>query len=225
MGVTQGDGGGISEKNQYAVFEENGIFIEEGCVVEEGAKIYAPAHISGGAHIERGAIIYPYCHITSSYVGGGTTVYSSTLTGAHVGRDCTVGPYAYLRDGAKISDGCRIGDFVEVKNSTLKEGCKAAHLAYIGDAEIGENCNIGCGVVFCNYDGKNKHRCSIGRGVFIGANCNLIAPVVVEDGAFIAAGSTLTCDLGEGDFCIARQRERVQRGGAKGRYIRGNKNG
>ena len=200
---------------------DNNVYIEDGCVIEEGAIIYAPAHISGGAHICRGAVVYPFSFINASHVGENSVVLSSTLISAHIGRNSHVGPYAYLRDGATVGDNCRVGDFVEIKASSFGDGSKAAHHAYIGDAEVGKNVNIGCGVVFCNYDGKFKHKTRVGDGVFIGANCNIVAPLVIEDSAFIAAGTTLTCDIASGDFCIARSREKVLRGGAAGRYKNG----
>lgn len=196
----------------------DGVWVEKDCTVEKGATIFAPAFLSSGAHVCRGAQIMPFCHISRSFVGENTVVYSSTLIGAHVGKNCTVGPYAFLREGARVGDGCRIGDFVEIKASVLGNGVKAAHLSYLGDCRIGDGTNIGCGVVFANYDGKIKRASVVGKGCFIGCNSNLVAPLVVGDGAYIAAGTTLTRDLGEDDFCIGRARERVIARGAAGRY-------
>ena len=142
------------------------------------------------------------------------------LRGARVGKNCTVGPFAHLRKGANVGDNCRVGDFVEIKNSVVGEGTKVSHLAYVGDADVGENCNIGCGVVFCNYDGKNKHRTRVGNNCFIGSNVNLIAPVEIADGAFVAAGTTVTEGAGKGDFVIGRVRQQIRAGGAK-RYLGG----
>lgn len=195
-----------------------GVYISDDSVVDEGAKIYAPAHISGGSHISRGAIIMPCCTLINCYVGENTVVFSSTLNDAHVGENCTVGPYAYLRGGARIGDNCRIGDFVEVKASTVGDGTKAAHLAYIGDAEVGRNVNIGCGAVFCNFDGKAKHKTVVRDGAFIGANCNLIAPVTIGKSSFIAAGTTVCSSVEDGSFCIGRAEPYVKPGGARGRY-------
>ncbi len=195
-----------------------GVYISSDSAVEEGAKIYAPAHISGGSHICRGAVIMPFCTLIGSYVGENTVVFSSTLNGAHVGENCTVGPYAYLRGGANIGNNCRIGDFVEVKSSSIGDGTKAAHLAYIGDAEVGKNVNIGCGAVFCNYDGKKKHKTTVGDNAFIGANCNLIAPLDIGKGSFIAAGTTVSRNVGDESFCIGRAEEHIKPGGARGRY-------
>lgn len=204
-------------------FSVEGIFISAESTVEEGAVIHAPAHISGRSHILRGACIMPFSYIEDSHVGQNTVVFSSTLRSAHVGDNCSVGPYAYMREGAYAGDNCRIGDFVEIKASTLGEGTKVAHLAYVGDATVGKNVNIGCGVVFCNYDGKVKSKITVGDGTFVGANCNLIAPLTVGAGAFIAAGTTVCNNLNEGDFCIGRSRQTVKEGAAAGRYRGGNR--
>ncbi len=198
----------------------DGVYIEDDCSAERGVKIYAPSHIAAGTHLCRGATVMPYCHLSGAYVGENTVVYSSTIISSKVGKNCTVGPYAYLRGGAEVGDDCRIGDFVEIKCSTLGNGTKAAHLAYIGDAEVGERVNIGCGTVFANYDGVKKHKTVVGNGCFIGCNSNIIAPVSIKDGAYVAAGTTLTRDLAEGDFCIGRAREHTVPNGALGRYER-----
>ena len=199
----------------------DGVYISADSIVEEGAQIYAPAHISNGSHICRGACIMPFSILKGTHVGANTVVFSSTLIDANVGENCSVGPYAYLRDGARAGNGCRIGDFVEVKASTIGDGTKAAHLAYIGDADVGQNVNIGCGVVFCNYDGKVKSKTVVGDGAFIGANCNLIAPLTIGNGAFIAAGTTVCADLSDGDLCIGRAKTYVKKNGASGRYKNG----
>lgn len=199
-------------------FIQEGAFVSGDSVVEPGAVIYAPAHISGNSHICRGAHIMPGCILIGAHVGENTTVISSTLISAHVGADCTIGPYAYLRLNAYVGNRCRVGDFVEIKSSTLGDGTKAAHLAYIGDAEVGKEVNIGCGAVFCNYDGKVKSKTVVKDKVFIGANCNLIAPLEIGEGAFIAAGTTVDGNLDGGDFCIGRSRPYIKKGGAKDRY-------
>ncbi len=194
------------------------IFVEEGCTVERGAELYAPCHISGGSHICAGARVMPYCMICGAYVGEDTVVFSSTLISVHVGGGCRIGPYAYLREGAEIGENCRIGDFVEIKASKIGAGSKAAHLAYVGDAELGENVNVGCGAVFANYDGKTKRKSAVGNNCFIGCNCNIVAPVHIGDGAYIAAGTTVCGDVESGALCIGRVRERSVVGGAAGRY-------
>ncbi len=195
--------------------------VERTAVVERGARLYGPCVVLGKSRICAGAAVYPFSFIQDSSVGKNTLIRSSTLICATVGADCTVGPYAYLREFARVGDNCRIGDFVEIKNSTTGDGTKAAHLAYIGDAELGRAVNVGCGVVFANYDGANKRRSRVGDGCFIGCNCNIVAPVNIGDGAYIAAGTTLTRDLAADDFCIGRCREKITPCGAEGRYKNG----
>ncbi len=134
-----------------------------------------------------------------------------------MGERSVIGPYAYLRPHSEVGDGCRVGDFVEVKNAQIHDGAKVSHLSYIGDGEIGERTNVGCGVVFVNYDGKKKSRTVVGRDAFVGCNANLIAPVTVGDGAYIAAGSTVTDDVESDSLCIARSRQTVIPGWAKKR--------
>lgn len=184
--------------------------------------------------IGAGAVILPFCRLTGqtviesgatvegslikdSTVGEGATVSLSHVVDSDIGCDSTVGPFARLR-GARIAAGCRIGDFVEIKGSVLHEGVKSAHLTYVGDAEVGAKTNLGCGTVFCNYDGKNKHRTQVGEGCFIGANSNLVAPLKIGDGVFVAAGTTVTKDVDDGNFVIGRSRQEVRPA-----LVRGNK--
>lgn len=132
--------------------------------------------------------------------------------GLRVGRGTSVGPFARLRPGTTLGEDVHIGNFVEVKNASMENGAKANHLAYVGDARIGEKANIGAGTIFCNYDGFNKNRCDIGAGVFIGSNSAIVAPVKVGDGAYVAAGSTITRDVAGGSLAIERaeQNERAE---------------
>ena len=152
----------------------------------------ATTFIDADVTIERGTIIEP-----NTVIRGGSSILA----------DCRIGPNAHIRGGTKLASGVRVGNFVEIKNSTLGTGTKVAHLSYIGDATIGSNCNIGCGTVFCNYDGKKKHRTTVGNNVFIGSNANLIAPLKIDDNAKIAAGSTITDDVPTGALAIARERQ------------------
>ena len=177
--------------------------------IEGDARVCAGATVSAsrivGGVISAGAEVYA-SHIEHSEVGAGAVINMSHVADSGIGEGATVGPFARLR-GADIKEKCRIGDFVEVKASSLGEGAKAAHLAYIGDANVGARTNIGCGTVFCNYDGKQKHRTDVGEDCFIGANTNLVAPISVGDGAFIAAGTTLTDDVPPSSFTVGRARQ------------------
>ncbi len=142
-------------------------------------------------------------------IGQDTIVYPGAMI---VGDNTTVGPYAYLRPKSNIGNHVKIGDFVEVKNATIEDNSKASHLSYIGDAYVGKDVNIGCGVVFVNYDGKNKFKSVVKDGAFIGSNSNLVAPVTIEEKGYIATGSTITDSVPEGALAIARQRQVVKEG-------------
>ena len=131
----------------------------------------------------------------------------SHFEGCMIGEGCVIGPFAHLRPGAVLANDVHIGNFVEVKNSTLGSGAKANHLSYIGDGDIGEKSNIGAGTIFCNYDGYFKHRTRIGSGVFVGSNSSLVAPVSLGDGSFVGSGSVITDDVPEDGLAIARGRQ------------------
>lgn len=180
--------------------------------------IYPGVILEGKCRIGSGCILYQGSRIRDSIVGDGTTVENSVLLQAEAGSCSKVGPNAYLRPGTRIGNHCRIGDFVETKNAVIGDGTKVSHLTYVGDAQLGEDINIGCGVVFVNFDGKEKKMTTVGDGAFIGCNTNLISPVQVGAGAYIAAGTTVTKDVPEDALAIGRARELVKAGWAKGRY-------
>lgn len=167
------------------------------------AKIHENTYIEDSV-IEDGVVIYPFSFIKNSHIKSGSIITSSHITDSTVGKNCNIGPNAHIRNSSHIGDSARIGNFVEIKNSNIGCGSKAAHLSYIGDATIGKNCNIGCGVIFCNYDGFKKHHSALGDNVFIGSNSNLIAPIKIDDNCFVAAGSTITKDIPKNSFVIAR---------------------
>jgi bifunctional UDP-N-acetylglucosamine pyrophosphorylase/glucosamine-1-phosphate N-acetyltransferase len=125
-----------------------------------------------------------------------------------IGAEVTIGPSAHLRPGNTLGEGVKIGNFVELKNSILGSGTKAAHLGYIGDADVGEGVNFSCGAIVVNYDGFQKTRSKIGDGAFIGCNANLVSPIEIANNAFVAAGSTITKDVPEGALAVARERQR-----------------
>ena len=173
--------------------------------------IYA-AYIDESVKIGKGCLIGQNSRIKDSKIGNGTDIQSSVILESEVGEKTHVGPFAYVRPGSRIGNECKVGDFVEVKNSNFGNGSKASHLSYIGDSDVGEGVNIGCGVVFVNYDGSSKHRSNVADGAFIGCNINLVSPVNVGEKAYIAAGSTVTKDVPAGALCVAREKQRVIEG-------------
>jgi len=199
----------------------NDILISSDAVIESGATLYSPCSVLGASRICGGAKVYPHSYLDGAYVGANVCVYASTIINARVEEGSVVGPYAHLREGATIGKNCRIGDFVEVKRSALGEGSKAAHLAYIGDAELGKNVNVGCGVVFANFDGKRKQATTVEDDCFIGCNCNIIAPSLIRKGAYIAAATTICGEVCAGGLCVGRSKPRIIEGGASGRYLNG----
>lgn len=183
-----------------------------GCdvIIAKGVRIGAFNIIKGKTVIKERVRLGSRNTIDGSVVEEGAFIESSFIAGSFIGKHTTVGPNAYLRPGTIIGDDCRIGDFVEIKSSLIGAGTKIAHLTYVGDATVGKHCNLGCGVVIANYDGKNKHKTVIGDDAFIGSNSNLIAPVNIGDEAFVAAGSTVTDDVPPKALAIARERQIIK---------------
>lgn len=174
---------------------ESGVVLRGDTVVEEGCTVGAHSVLEN-TRLEAGARVLPH----------------SVLQGARVGEGSSVGPFARLRPGAVLEAEVHVGNFVEIKNTRMARGAKAGHLAYLGDAEVGEESNIGAGTITANYDGLNKHRTVIGSGVFVGSNSTLVAPRTLGDAAFVAAGSTVTEDVPEGALAVARGRQRTLEG-------------
>lgn len=140
-------------------------------------------------------------------VGDGSVIESSKIVMSNVGKNCKIGPFANIRPNCILADNVKVGAFVELKNAYVGKGTKIPHLSYVGDAELGENVNVGCGVVFANYDGKKKQKSKVGNNVFIGCNVNIVAPVNIADDTYICAGTTVTKDTQPGDFVIGRVRQ------------------
>lgn len=189
------------------IYDPATTYIDLDVVIEDGVIIHPMVVLSGKTIVHKNAVLFSNCELIDTEVGENVDVRATYALEAKIGNNTTVGPFACLRKGANIGAYCRVGDFVEIKNSNISDGVKMAHLAYVGDSDVGENTNVGCGAVFANYNGVKKQRCTVGNNVFIGANTNLVAPVTVHNGAFIAAGSTITEDIPEGNFCIARSRQ------------------
>lgn len=202
------------------MIDPDATYIDDTVEIGSDTVIYPGVVIEGASRIGAGVTLYPGSRITDSTIGDGTVVQNSVIVEAAVGENTKVGPYAFLRPGTSIGSECRIGDFVETKNCNIGDGTKVSHLTYVGDSDLGRDINIGCGVVFVNYDGKEKHRTTVGDGAFIGCNTNLISPVNVGSGSYIAAGATVTKDIPDDALCIARARELIKEGWGKGRYVR-----
>lgn len=197
-------------KNGVDIWDVENTYIAPEVKIEKGAVIMPGCIIEGETHIMSGAEIGPNTKISNSVIGEGTDVAYSVVKDSKIGAGTHVGPFAYLRPGSQVGDGCKVGDFVEIKNATLGNGTKASHLTYIGDATVGEKVNFGCGTVIVNYDGKKKYITEIGDNVFVGCNSNLVSPVVVEDNSYIAAGSTITDRVPEKTLAIARARQVIK---------------
>lgn len=193
--------------NGVSMINPDTITIGDNVVIEPGVTINPNTTITGNTVIKTGAVIGPNSEVHNAVIDERAQVKHSLVYDSEVGKDTTVGPFAHLRDHAKIGDKNRIGNFVEVKKSSTGYNTKASHLAYIGDAEVGSNVNFGCGTVTVNYDGVNKHKTIIGDNAFIGCNTNLIAPIEIGDNVFIAAGSTVTKNIPSNSFAIARSKQ------------------
>ena len=177
------------------------------CVIDVNSVFEGEVTLGDGVRIGSG------CVIRNAALGNGVSVEAmSVIDGATIAAGCRIGPFARLRPGTELGESVHIGNFVETKKASLGAGTKANHLAYLGDASVGEGSNIGAGSVTCNYDGVDKHRTEIGDGVFVGTNATLVAPLVVEDDAYIGAGSTITTKVGRQDLAVGRGRQRNIRG-------------
>ena len=219
---------GVNSRAQLAEAEEilrnriNSIHLENGVTlidpkttyigieVEIGKDtvIYPNNIIEGNTIIGENCLIMQNCRIKDCIIEAGVDIQSSVVLESKIGENTTVGPFAYIRPETIIGKGARIGDFVEIKKSTIGDGTKVSHLTYIGDAEVGNECNFGCGTVVVNYDGEKKYKTIIGNNSFIGCNTNLISPAKVGDNTYIAAGSTITSEIKEGELAIARAKQR-----------------
>ncbi|MEG0132882.1 MAG: bifunctional UDP-N-acetylglucosamine diphosphorylase/glucosamine-1-phosphate N-acetyltransferase GlmU [Clostridium sp.] len=197
----------IHMDNGVIIMDPKSTYIQCDVVIGQDTLVYPGNVIEGNTIIGEGCLLYANNRITNSVIGDDVTVENSVILNSKIGECTTVGPFAYIRPETIIGSNARIGDFVEIKKSTIGNGTKVSHLTYIGDAEVGEKCNFGCGTVVVNYDGKAKNKTTIGSNVFVGCNTNLISPVEIEDDSYIAAGSTITDKVPKGSLAIARARQ------------------
>lgn len=190
------------------LIDSSNTYIGIDVVIGKDTIIYPGNVIEGNTIIGEGCILYPNSRINNSNIAENVEIQSSVILESIIGRNTTVGPFAYVRPESVIGNNVRVGDFVEIKKSTIGNNTKVSHLTYVGDSEVGEGCNFGCGTVTVNYDGKNKNKTIIGNNSFIGCNTNLISPITIEDNTYIAAGSTITNDVKSGELAVARAKQR-----------------
>lgn len=193
--------------NGVSILDPENTYIDADVEIGQDSVIYPNVHIEGNSKIGKNAAILPNSFIRNAQIGDDVIIDSSKIVESKVGARTTIGPMSHLRNNTEVCEDCRIGNFVEFKNSHFGDGSKCAHLTYIGDSDFGKKINVGCGVVTVNYDGKNKFRTTVKDGAFIGSNCNLIAPVTIGENVLLAAGSTITNSVDDGDMGIARSRQ------------------
>ena len=188
----------------------DGVIIEENVKIGKGTIIMPNTVIMGETEIGEGCVIGPNSYISNTIIGDNTKLNNTQSYDSQIGSGVTAGPFVHIRPNCKIADNVHIGNFVEVKNSTVDEGSKLPHLLYVGDSDVGKDVNFGCGCVTVNYDGRNKSRTTVKDGAFIGCNTNLVAPVTIGENAFTAAGSTITEDVPDNALAVARNRQTVK---------------
>lgn len=203
--------------NGVTLIAPDNTYIEEDVIIGSDTIIYPGNILEGNTVIGNNCVIAQNNRITNTTVGNDTEIVSSVLIDSKVGNSTHIGPFAWLRPKSNVGDNIRIGDFVEIKNSNIGNGTKVSHLTYVGDSDIGENVNFGCGTVTVNYDGINKHRTTVGNNVFIGCNTNLVAPVKLGDRVYTAAGTTVTKDVPDDALVIGRCRQEIKENWTKGK--------
>jgi bifunctional UDP-N-acetylglucosamine pyrophosphorylase/glucosamine-1-phosphate N-acetyltransferase len=186
-------------------------YLEPDLVIGADSVIYPNTAIGGATVIGSGAALGPNARISNATIGDGVQITESVVLDTRLAAHVRVGPFAHLRQGNVVGADARIGNFVELKNTTLHAGAKASHLAYLGDAEVGEGANIGAGTITCNYDGTHKHRTEIGPGAFVGSNSSLVAPLRVGAGAQTGAGSVVIRDVGDGERVAGNPARRLEK--------------
>jgi bifunctional UDP-N-acetylglucosamine pyrophosphorylase / glucosamine-1-phosphate N-acetyltransferase len=191
-------------------------FVAAEARVEPGATLRPFVIVEGRSVVRAGAVVGPFVRLVDTEVGEKARILDHCLIlESVVEAEAQVGPFTHVRPGSRIGAGARVGNFVELKKARLHEGSKAPHLSYLGDVEVGARANIGAGTITCNYDGAHKHQTSIGAGAFVGSDTTLVAPIRVGEGAFIAAGSTITEDVPADALALGRARQVTKAGWAR----------
>lgn len=182
------------KKDSIKGYNKHNIYIEKGVKISKGTIVWSGNIVLGQSELIECELL-PNNHIDDAIIRKGSVI----------------GPFARIRPRTEIKENCKIGNFVEIKNSVVGSSTKISHLTYVGDADIGKNCNLGCGTVFCNYDGNQKHKCKVGDNVFIGSNANLIAPLEIGSNCMVASGTVVTENLQDNTFAIGRAKQENRR--------------
>ena len=194
----------MNKHNGFILKDKKSTFIDPDVKIGKNVIIYGNNTIEKGSIIEDNVTLLPGNFITNSIIGKGSKVHASVIESSSTGQGCLIGPYSHLRPKCELKNNVKIGNFCEIKNSVVGSNTKINHLAYVGDSTIGNNCNIGCGAIFVNYNGKAKFKTFVGDGCFIGSNVNVIAPVTIANKSYICAGTTIDKSTKEYDFVIGR---------------------
>lgn len=187
--------------------DKNGCYIGDNVKIGENTIIYPFVVIEGNTEIGSNCLIGPNSFIRNSRIGSNCNIYSSHIFDSNIGCDVNIGPYAFIRNEVNVSDGCKIGTFVEIKKSNIDFDSKVPHLSYIGDSDIGRNVNIGGGTITANYDGEKKNKTIVDDGAFIGVNCSLVAPVKIGSKSVVGASSCININVPSSSLAIARTRQ------------------
>jgi len=194
-------------RNGVSLIDPQNTYIGTDVKIEQDVIIQPGVILTGNTYVGTNSVIGANSQLHNAQIGENTFINASVISDSNIGSNTTVGAFAHIRMNSEIGNQGRIGNFVEIKNSVFKESAKSAHLSYIGDAELGENVNMGCGSITVNYDGKNKYKTTIGANTMVGCNVNLVAPINIAPNAYLAAGSTLTKDVPENALAIARSKQ------------------
>lgn len=199
-------------KNGVTIMDPNNTYIGPDVTIEQDVVVYPGSMLMGDTHIETNTIIGPNTEIENCTIGQDTVIKQSVLKDSNIGREANIGPFAHIRPETTVGNEVRVGNFVELKKTVIGDNTKVPHLSYIGDANLGKGINIGCGTITVNYDGTDKHVTTIEDNAFIGCNSNLVAPVIIKKGSYVAAGSTITDDVPIDSLAIARSRQTNKEG-------------
>ncbi len=210
------DRANVCLENGTTLIDPSRVYIDDECEIKKDVEIYPNVFLTGNTVIKEGVVILEGCRINNSSIGAGSIIGPYVfIDGANIGDENKIGPFTFVRPGTKTSKKVKIGGFVETKKAVVGSGSKIPHLSYVGDAMIGDNVNVGCGVITCNYDGFNKHITEIGDNAFIGSDCQLIAPVKIAKNSYVAAGTTVTKDVPEEALAISRMPQKNLEGYAE----------